>query len=178
MDPSVHALGEVDAEKRQRGVGHRIDQTFDEMAVGRRQLVELAPEGNDSDRGLGSEQTSDTIALQARAVHGPGGVNVSGGCLEDDFVRPDPSTDDGRMQTHIAHQPGQREAHRGIVGNSSTRDVQRGLSSGGVEWVYVGRGLGGDLDEAGGLRRGGTGTSEVFIRAQSRAWLDYMNADA
>ena len=56
--------------------------------------------------------------------------------------------------------------------------VQRGLSSGAVEWVYVGRGLGGDLDESGDVRRGGTGTSEVFIRAQSRAWLDYMNADA
>ena len=56
--------------------------------------------------------------------------------------------------------------------------VQHGLSSGAVEWVYVGRGLGGDLDEPGGVRRGGTGTSEVFIRAQSRAWLDYMSADA
>ena len=56
--------------------------------------------------------------------------------------------------------------------------VQHGLSSGAVEWVYIGRGLGGDLDESGDVRRGGTGTSEVFIRAQSRAWLDYMNADA
>ena len=56
--------------------------------------------------------------------------------------------------------------------------VQRGLSSGAVEWVYLGRGYGGDLDEPDGTRRGGTGTSEVFIRAQVRAWLDYMTADA
>ena len=35
----------------------------------------------------------------------------------------------------------------------------------------------GDQDEPGGIRRGGTGTSEVFVRAQVRAWLDYMTAD-
>ncbi len=52
--------------------------------------------------------------------------------------------------------------------------VQRGLSSGAAEWVYVARGLAGDVDEANGTRRGGSGTSEVFIRAQTRAWLDYM----
>ena len=56
--------------------------------------------------------------------------------------------------------------------------VQRGLSSGAVDWVYLGRGFGGDHDEPGGVRRGGTGTSEVFVRAQVRAWLDYMTADA
>ena len=55
--------------------------------------------------------------------------------------------------------------------------VQRGLSSGAVEWVYLGRGFGGDVDEPGGTRRGTSGTSEVFIRAQAGAWLDYMNAD-
>jgi phenylpropionate dioxygenase-like ring-hydroxylating dioxygenase large terminal subunit len=54
--------------------------------------------------------------------------------------------------------------------------VQRGLSSGEMEWVYIGRGHGGDVDEARGLRRGASGTSEVFIRAQARAWLDYMTA--
>ena len=52
--------------------------------------------------------------------------------------------------------------------------LQRGLSSGAVEWVYIGRGHGRDIDEAGGTRRGATGTSEVFIRGQMRAWLDYM----
>jgi hypothetical protein len=52
--------------------------------------------------------------------------------------------------------------------------VQRGLTSGAEEWVYIGRGHGRDADEADGTRRGATGTSEVFIRAQSRAWLDYM----
>ena len=56
--------------------------------------------------------------------------------------------------------------------------VQRGLSSGAVEWVYLGRGFGGDVDEAEDTRRGASGTSELFIRAQVRAWLDYMAAGA
>jgi len=54
--------------------------------------------------------------------------------------------------------------------------LQRGLSSDAVDWVYIGRGYGRDIDEAEGVRRGATGTSEVFIRAQMRAWLDYMTA--
>ncbi len=53
--------------------------------------------------------------------------------------------------------------------------VQRGLSSGAAEWVYIARGAGRDIDEQDGVRRGATGTSEVYIRAQFRAWLDYMN---
>ena len=53
--------------------------------------------------------------------------------------------------------------------------IQRGLSSGAVDWVYLGRGHGRDVDEAHGVRRGATGTSEVFIRAQFEAWLRYMS---
>jgi phenylpropionate dioxygenase-like ring-hydroxylating dioxygenase large terminal subunit len=52
--------------------------------------------------------------------------------------------------------------------------VQRGLASGAAEWVYIARGLGRDVDEANGTRRGGSGTSEAFIRAQAQAWLEYM----
>ena len=55
--------------------------------------------------------------------------------------------------------------------------VQRGFGSGAVEWAYIGRGHGADFDEPDGTRRGGTGTSEVFIRAQFRAWLDYMTSE-
>ena len=51
--------------------------------------------------------------------------------------------------------------------------VQRGLSSGETEWVYIGRGHGRDQDD-----RGATGTSEIYIRAQMRAWLGYMTRDA
>ena len=54
--------------------------------------------------------------------------------------------------------------------------IQRGFSSGAVDWAYIGRGHGRDVDEPGGAKRGGTGTSEVFIRGQMRAWLDYMSA--
>jgi phenylpropionate dioxygenase-like ring-hydroxylating dioxygenase large terminal subunit len=53
--------------------------------------------------------------------------------------------------------------------------IQRGLSSGAVDWVYLGRGYGGDVDEPHGVRRGATGTSETFIRAQFAAWLRYMS---
>ena len=52
--------------------------------------------------------------------------------------------------------------------------LQRGLSSGAVDWVYIGRGHGRDAVGADGTRRGATGTSEVFIRAQMSAWLKYM----
>jgi phenylpropionate dioxygenase-like ring-hydroxylating dioxygenase large terminal subunit len=55
--------------------------------------------------------------------------------------------------------------------------IQHGLTCGAVEWVYIGRGYGSDIQEQDALR-GKTGTSEVFIRAQMRAWLDYMTCDA
>src|SRR3954453_18132921 len=53
--------------------------------------------------------------------------------------------------------------------------IQRGLSSGALDWVYLGRGYGRDVDESEGVRRGATGTSEVFIRGQFSAWLRYMS---
>jgi phenylpropionate dioxygenase-like ring-hydroxylating dioxygenase large terminal subunit len=53
--------------------------------------------------------------------------------------------------------------------------IQRGFSSGAVEWAYIGRGHGRDVAEPNGTLRGATGTSEVFIRGQMRAWLDYMS---
>jgi phenylpropionate dioxygenase-like ring-hydroxylating dioxygenase large terminal subunit len=49
--------------------------------------------------------------------------------------------------------------------------VQHGLNSGETEWVYIGREFGRDQGE-----RGAKGTSEIYIRAQMRAWLDYMTA--
>jgi len=55
--------------------------------------------------------------------------------------------------------------------------IQRGLAAGAPEWVYIGRGYGRDTEEQ-GTARGATGTSEVFIRGQMRAWLDYMTRDA
>src|SRR4029079_12735570 len=43
--------------------------------------------------------------------------------------------------------------------------IQKGFASGAVEWACIGRGFGGDVEEA-GVVRGKTGTSEVYIRAQ------------
>jgi phenylpropionate dioxygenase-like ring-hydroxylating dioxygenase large terminal subunit len=54
--------------------------------------------------------------------------------------------------------------------------IQRGFASGAVEWAQVGRGHGRDVKETDGTLRGATGTSEVFIRAQLQAWLNYMTA--
>ena len=53
--------------------------------------------------------------------------------------------------------------------------LQHGLASSAVDWVYIGRGHGHDVDEGNGVRRGATGTSEIYVRAQMRAWLDYMS---
>jgi phenylpropionate dioxygenase-like ring-hydroxylating dioxygenase large terminal subunit len=54
--------------------------------------------------------------------------------------------------------------------------IQRGLNAAGSDWVYLGRGYGGDVQEKDTLR-GKTGTSEVYARAQMSAWLRYMTSD-
>src|SRR5258708_21158620 len=53
--------------------------------------------------------------------------------------------------------------------------LQRGLTSGEVDWVFIGRGHGHDIPEKDGLR-GKTGTSEEYMRAQFKAWREYMAA--
>ncbi|MEI6302954.1 MAG: Rieske 2Fe-2S domain-containing protein [Betaproteobacteria bacterium] len=55
--------------------------------------------------------------------------------------------------------------------------VQRGLTAKMPEWVYLGRGFGGDQPEPDGSRRGATGTSEIFIRNQFAGWLRHMAAE-
>jgi phenylpropionate dioxygenase-like ring-hydroxylating dioxygenase large terminal subunit len=54
--------------------------------------------------------------------------------------------------------------------------TQQALNARSSDWVYLGRGLTTDVDAAHGLRRGGTGTSEIHIRNQMAAWLAYMTA--
>jgi phenylpropionate dioxygenase-like ring-hydroxylating dioxygenase large terminal subunit len=54
---------------------------------------------------------------------------------------------------------------------------QRGLGARTVDWVYLGRGHGRDVADADLTRRGGTGTSEIHIRNQFAAWLEYMTAE-
>ena len=53
--------------------------------------------------------------------------------------------------------------------------IQRGFTSGAVEWAFIGRGAGGDVADGPALR-GKTGTSEIFVRGQMNAWLRYMTA--
>jgi phenylpropionate dioxygenase-like ring-hydroxylating dioxygenase large terminal subunit len=52
--------------------------------------------------------------------------------------------------------------------------VQKGLEMGNPEWIDIGRGQGTDVEDGEHVLRGGTGTSEVFIRRQFSAWLNYM----
>ncbi len=56
--------------------------------------------------------------------------------------------------------------------------VQRGFAVRAPEWVFLGRGFGGDVADSADTRRGATGTSEIFIRNQFAAWLRYMTAPA
>lgn len=51
--------------------------------------------------------------------------------------------------------------------------LQRGLTARQPEWVDLSRGAGADVTE-GSTLRGGTGTSEIFVRRQMGAWLRYM----
>jgi phenylpropionate dioxygenase-like ring-hydroxylating dioxygenase large terminal subunit len=55
------------------------------------------------------------------------------------------------------------------------RRVQAGLATSGADWVVLGRGLGAERPEAGGLRA--PGTSELSMRAQYAAWTHYMAAE-
>jgi hypothetical protein len=53
--------------------------------------------------------------------------------------------------------------------------IQRGFNSGALDWAFIGRGYGRDVED-GTTLRGATGTSEVFVRGQMKAWLRYMTA--
>jgi phenylpropionate dioxygenase-like ring-hydroxylating dioxygenase large terminal subunit len=55
--------------------------------------------------------------------------------------------------------------------------TQHGLGEPRAEWVYLGRGHGGDVLVREGTLRGGTGTSEIHVRNQFAAWLEYMTAE-
>lgn len=55
--------------------------------------------------------------------------------------------------------------------------IQKGLSAPASDWVCIGRGHGGDVEDIEGTRRGATGTSEIHIRSQFAAWLRYMTAE-
>lgn len=52
------------------------------------------------------------------------------------------------------------------------RRIQVGAHAQGAEWVVFGRGYGQDVPDGGGLK--GFGTSEVSMRNQYKAWVDYM----
>lgn len=55
--------------------------------------------------------------------------------------------------------------------------AQRGLGALGADWVFLGRGRGGDVPDRDGTLRGRTGTSEIHLRNQFAAWLEYMTCE-
>lgn len=57
------------------------------------------------------------------------------------------------------------------------RRIRDGLQSEGTEWLHLGRGEGHDVDDERGGHHGDHGTSEIHIRNQFKAWLDYMSPD-
>jgi len=56
--------------------------------------------------------------------------------------------------------------------------IQQGLSSQRSDWVYLGRGYGGDVADEHDMRRGKTGTSDIHLRNYFTAWLEYMTAES
>jgi phenylpropionate dioxygenase-like ring-hydroxylating dioxygenase large terminal subunit len=56
--------------------------------------------------------------------------------------------------------------------------TQRGLATQRSDWVSLGRGHGGDVPDAHETLRGKTGTSEIHIRNQMAAWVEYMTAES
>ena len=55
--------------------------------------------------------------------------------------------------------------------------IAAGLSSGGAEWLEIGRGFATDLPGDHGGRQGKNSTSEVYIRNMFDAWLAYMTRE-
>jgi phenylpropionate dioxygenase-like ring-hydroxylating dioxygenase large terminal subunit len=56
--------------------------------------------------------------------------------------------------------------------------TQEGLTAQRSDWVFLGRGQGRDVADGAGVLRGGSGTSEIHIRNQLAAWLEYMTAES
>ena len=56
--------------------------------------------------------------------------------------------------------------------------MQTGLHTDGNPWIDYARGYGRDVDTGDGMRRGGSGTSEIAVRNQFAAWRDYMTAES
>ena len=55
--------------------------------------------------------------------------------------------------------------------------TQEGLGVQRSDWVFLGRGQGRDVPDGIGVLRGGSGTSEIHIRNQLAAWLEYMTGE-
>ena len=55
--------------------------------------------------------------------------------------------------------------------------VQGALTGARNDWVSLGRGAGGDVPARDGTMRGRTGTSEIHIRNQFAAWVEWMSAE-
>ena len=68
MHGAVDAAGEMHAEKRERRIGHRVDEPADQVGGPRREFVVLAPERQDPHRWRCARRSRDPVAEQAGAV--------------------------------------------------------------------------------------------------------------
>jgi len=55
--------------------------------------------------------------------------------------------------------------------------TQQALTTASTDWICLGRGVGTDVEDGPGRRRGATGTSEIHIRNQLAAWVQYMTRE-
>jgi len=55
--------------------------------------------------------------------------------------------------------------------------AQQALATASTEWISIGRGRAGDVPDREGMHRGGPGTSEIYIRNQLVAWVEYMTTE-
>ena len=64
---AVQAPRQVDAEKREPGVGHRVDEAVDEVRRVPHQVQVLTPEGHDAGARVAARSTCQAVALQSGA---------------------------------------------------------------------------------------------------------------
>ena len=83
FDPAVNKSREMDAEEREGGVGHGVDEVADEVTRFGCELEIFAAEGDDADVVFCASEIGDAVAEEAGAVDEIAGFEISGGCFED-----------------------------------------------------------------------------------------------
>src|SRR5437868_7847902 len=83
VNGAIYHSGEMNPEKWKRGIRHRINQTVDQMAFVRHQLVVFAPERDDFCLRFQSGLSRDAVAVQTATIHHKAGVHDPVGGVDD-----------------------------------------------------------------------------------------------